>query len=249
MLAFLAGGYAALAGFLYHVTTQDAIQFMGVGAGRFFGASLFVTALVMILFAGSELFTGNCLITTGLFTGRIGVTDVLRNWFWVYTFNMCGAVVIGYLIYKTGLVSTPVGVNALNIAAAKVNIPLGQLFLRAVFCNWMVALAVWISAASDDAFGKIALMWFPITLFVTCGFEHSIVNMYYLSMGLFVKYGSPEIVAAANIDPALLTSLDLYGYWFRNMIPVTIGNIAGAVFFVSFFYATIFKKACCAEKQ
>lgn len=242
MLGFLAGCYAAIAGYMYHVMTQDLAQYLGVGMARFFGGSFFVSALVLIVFSGSELFTGNCLITIGMFAGRIKPKDVLRNWTCVYTFNMVGAVLIGYLIYSTGLCTVPIGVGALRTAVAKVNIPLGQLLLRAVFCNWMVCLAVWMAAASDDALGKIALMWFPITTFVVCGYEHCIVNMFYLSFGMFIKAGSPEIVAAANIDPAALANLDMYGYWFRNMIPVTIGNIVGAVFFVSFFYFTIYKK-------
>ncbi len=242
LLGFLAGAYAAMSGFLYYVTTQDLFLFLGVGASRFFGAALFITALVLILFAGSELFTGNCLIAMGLLAKRVTLRAVLRNWVWVYFSNLAGAVTIGYLIYQTGLVSQQVGVNALQTAVAKVNIPYGQLFLRAIFCNWLVCLAVWMSVAADDAVGKIALMWFPIMMFVTCGYEHCIVNMYYLSFGIFIKGGSPEIVTAAGIDPTQLARLDWFGYWFRNMIPVTIGNMIGAIVFVSVFYFLIYRK-------
>ncbi len=66
--------------------------------------------------------------------------------------------------------------------------------------------------------------------------------MYYLSFGIFIKGGSPEIVTAAGIDPTQLARLDWFGYWFRNMIPVTIGNMIGAIVFVSVFYFLIYRK-------
>lgn len=242
MLGFLAGAYAALAGFLYYVMTQDLAPYVGVGATRFFGAALFVSALVLIVFSGSELFTGNCLMTVGLFAGRIAPRDVLRNWFWIYFTNLAGAVAIGSLIYLSGLAAPAVELTALRTATAKVNIPLGQLLIRAVFCNWLVCLAVWMSAASDDAWGKIVLMWFPITMFVASGYEHCVVNMFYLAFGMWVKAGSPEIVAASGLASDALANLDLYGFWVRSMVPVTLGNIFGAVFFISFFYTTIYRK-------
>jgi len=101
------------------------------------------------------------------------------------------------------------------MARAKTGLPFMAAFWRGVGCNWLVCLAVWLAAAAEDVPGKILGVWFPIMAFVGIGFEHSVANMFFIPTGVFygAGVGVGRFVAA-------------------NLLPVTLGNIAGGGFFV-----------------
>jgi formate/nitrite transporter len=193
-----------------------------------------------VVIAGAELFTGNCMMPLGSLAGCTPMYGVVRNWFWVYIANFIGSVLIAILIYNSGLWRGPVGVNALKIAAGKMAMPMNEAFFRGILCNWIVVLAVWMSMAATDIIGKIFACFFPIMLFVASGFEHSIANMYFMSMGIFVK-GSDAITTAANLAPEKLAAVT-WGGFFHNLIPVTIGNMVGGILFVAVFYYLVYKE-------
>jgi len=239
LLGTLAGAYIAFAGFLSTVVTQDMAKYMGVGFTKFMGGSVFSVGLMLVVVAGAELFTGNCMMPLGYFAGCTPMKGILRNWFWVYIANFIGSILIAFFIYNSGLWNGAVGVNALKIAAGKMSLPFGQAFFRGILCNWIVVLAVWMSMAATDVIGKLFACFFPIMLFVASGFEHSIANMYFMAMGLFVK-GSDAIIAAANLPEAKLAAVNMGGF-FHNLIPVTIGNMVGGILFVAVFYYAVFK--------
>ncbi|SRR6056297_2450 len=239
ILGMLAGAYIAFAGFLCTVVTQDLAKFMGVGFAKFMGGAVFSVGLMMVVIAGSELFTGNCMMPLGYFAGCTPLKGIVRNWFWVYIANLIGSVLIAFFIYQSGLWDGPVGVNALKIAAGKMNLPMGQAFFRGILCNWIVVLAVWMTMAASDVIGKIFACFFPIMLFVASGFEHSVANMYFMAMGMFVR-GSEAVVSAANIAPETLNAVSVGGY-LHNLIPVTIGNMVGGILFVAGMYYLVYK--------
>lgn len=239
ILGILAGAYIAFAGFLYTVVTQDLAKYAGVGFSKFMGGAVFSVGLMMVVIAGSELFTGNCMMPLGYFAGCTPMRGIVRNWCWVYLANLIGSVLIAFFVYQAGLWNGPVGVNALKIAAGKMTLPLGQAFFRGLLCNWIVVLAVWMSMAATDVIGKIFACFFPIMLFVASGFEHSIANMYFMAMGLFVK-GSEAVVSASGLAPETVNAVDLGGY-LHNLIPVTIGNMVGGILFVAGMYFLVFK--------
>ncbi len=240
ILGILAGAYIAFAGYLCTVVTQDMAKYMGVGFTKFMGGAVFSVGLMLVVIAGAELFTGNCMMPLGSLAGCTPLKGILRNWFWVYIANFIGSILIAILIYNTGLWHGPVGVNALKIAAGKMSLPMGQAFFRGLLCNWIVVLAVWMSMAATDVIGKIFACFFPIMLFVASGFEHSIANMYFMAMGLFVR-GSEAIVSAANLAPEKLASVT-WGGFIHNLVPVTIGNMVGGILFVAVFYFLVYKE-------
>ena len=240
ILGILAGAYIAFAGYLCTVVTQDMAKYMGVGFTKFMGGAVFSVGLMLVVIAGAELFTGNCMMPLGSLAGCTPLKGILRNWFWVYIANFIGSILIALLIYNTGLWHGPVGVNALKIAAGKMSLPMGQAFFRGLLCNWIVVLAVWMSMAATDVIGKIFACFFPIMLFVASGFEHSIANMYFMAMGLFVR-GSEAIVSAANLAPEKLASVT-WGGFIHNLVPVTIGNMVGGILFVAVFYFLVYKE-------
>ena len=239
LLGTLAGAYIAFAGFLSTVVTQDMAKYMGVGFTKFMGGAVFSVGLMLVVVAGAELFTGNCMMPLGYFAGCTPMKGILRNWAWVYLANFLGSILIAFFIYQSGLWNGPVGVNALKIAAGKMSLPFGQAFFRGILCNWIVVLAVWMSMAATDVIGKLFACFFPIMLFVASGFEHSIANMYFMAMGMFVK-GSEAVVTAANLAPEKLAAVTMGGF-FHNLIPVTIGNMVGGILFVAVFYYAVFK--------
>lgn len=239
IMGVLAGAYIAFAGFLNTVVTQDLAKYAGVGMTKFMGGAAFSLGLMLVVIAGGELFTGNCLMPMGTLAGCAPIKGVLRNWFWVFFANLAGSVLIAILIFYSGLATGPVGANALKIAAAKMSLPMGQAFFRGILCNWLVVLAVWMSMAATDIVGKIFAIFFPITAFVASGFEHNVANMYFMSIGIFLK-GNEGVVAAAELAPDKLAAVTWAGYW-HNLVPVTIGNMVGGILFVAVLYFLVFR--------
>jgi formate transporter len=138
------------------------------------------------------------------------------------------------LFFFSGLWETgngALGEAAVRIAHTKVNLGFTEAFVRAVGCNWMVCLAVWMALASRQIIGKIFAIFFPIMGFVAIGFEHSIANMYFIPSGILLNQWAG--IAPAGLD---LSTLTWGAFLFKNLIPVTIGNIIGGVVFVGLSY-------------
>ena len=202
-------------------TTVVSYEGLPTGLAKLLSASIFCVGLVLVIVPGSELFTGNILMTTGLVGGKVRLSQVFRNWVLVYGGNFIGSVGLAALVYGTGLLGvpgqpTPVGAAAAAVAKTKISLPLLHAFLRGVLCNMLVCLAVIMSLSSRTTTGKILGIYFPITTFVLCGFEHSVANMYLLPAGL---------LAEGRFTGEFLTI-------FRNLIPVTAGNIIGGMLIV-----------------
>lgn len=220
ILGILAGAFIALAGV---GATTAAVSVKSASVGKFLGACVFPCGLSMVLLAGSELFTGNNLIIIPVLSGDVPLCRMLRNWVIVYIGNFIGSVIVAFLaVYgKTGDLfggmDSGLAAAMLNAASGKVNLNFSSAFLRGICCNFLVCIAVWISFAAKDVVGKFWGLFMPIMLFVLCGFEHCVANMYYVPAGLFVKY-------LYGADAANLT----WGSFIvKNLIPVTLGNIVG----------------------
>jgi formate/nitrite transporter len=237
VLGLLAGAYIAMGAVLSTVVTNDLAVYIGDGLSRLVGGVTFSLGLVLVVLGGAELFTGNNLVmTAGLLQKKITYKQVLSNWSRVYLFNFIGALLIVILIFYSGIWKFnggSVGLRAVNIAAAKVSLPWSEAFFRGILCNWLVCLAVWLSLAGKDAFGKILAIVIPVTAFVAMGFEHSIANMYFIPMGILLT--GLETVRA-TIDPAVVNALTWSGFLWKNLIPVTLGNVVGGVIFVAVAY-------------
>jgi len=194
---------------------------LDAGIARFLAGSVFSVGLILVLILGSELFTGNILMTIGLIYRRYSFVKVLRNWLVVYCGNFFGAVIIAWLVFKSGLLGglgdfTPIGEAAVKITEAKLTLSFTEAFCRGILCNMLVCLAVIMCIASKTIEGKILGIYFPIMTFVASGYEHSVANMYFLPAGFMAK---GEFVSG------FLKS-------FNNLIPVTIGNIIGGLLIV-----------------
>lgn len=201
-MSLLAGSFIALAGF--------GATIGGHLAGKLASGAIFPTGLAMVLLAGSELFTGNSLLVMPLLRGEIRLLSMLRNWLLVYVGNFLGAALTAWMVVGAG-VSEDLAGAMLSTAAAKVTLPFGAALLRGILCNFLVCLAVWMSLTAKTAGGKIAALFFPIFLFVLCGFEHSVANMYYIPTGILLAQDGSVTWAG----------------FVHNLLPVTLGNLIG----------------------
>ena len=174
LLGLLAGFFIGLgAVFCTLVTTNIGL---GFGLGKLLGGLAFSLGLILVVVAGSELFTGNCLIVAPWMSARVSGPQLLRNWGIVYFSNLAGALILVAIIFHAqfgALDGYGVGVNALMIANAKVNLAFVPALCRGIMCNALVCLAVWLCFAARSVTGKILAIIFPITAFVACGFEHA----------------------------------------------------------------------------
>ncbi|MBN1445357.1 MAG: formate/nitrite transporter family protein [Candidatus Omnitrophica bacterium] len=201
------------------------------GLTKILSGSVFSLGLMLVLIPGAELFTGNILMSIGTLTGRYNVLKLLRNWLIVYTGNFIGSVLLAWLVNQTGLMGygpeslTPAGMTAVSVAGSKMALGWIASMTSGILCNILVCLAVILCISSLTISGKILGIYFPIMAFVASGYEHSIANMYFLPAGLMAEgcflYKFPLI-------------------W-RNLIPVTIGNVIGGLILVVF-HPKMFKK-------
>ena len=193
---------------------------------------------MLVIIAGGELFTGNTLITIGVLEKKIKLKDMLSNWFFVYLGNFVGAVFIAYMMNMSGLFNSGdnmLGGITLKIAAYKTHLTFSQAFYLGIMCNWLVCIAVWMSYGAKDIIGKCFAIFFPISLFITSGFEHSIANMYYIPAGILAK-SNASWVEASGLTAEKLAHLNWSTFITKNLVPVTIGNIVGGVILVAGVY-------------
>ena len=235
LLSVLAGAFIAMGGV---GSTTVAVSVPFASLAKFLGACVFPGGLIMVLLAGSELFTGNCLLVIPLLEKKISVGEMLRNWGFVYLGNFIGACLVAAGVvfsHQPSLFGNGLAVSVLSTAAGKCAMPFGDALVRGILCNFLVCIAVWISFAAKDVVGKIAGVFFPIMMFVLCGFEHSVANMYFISAGLFAKSAPAYLDAAvaAGVDVGAVT---MDGFLVGNLLPVTLGNIIGGAVFVGCVY-------------
>ena len=188
--------------------------------GKIAGACIFTAGLAMVVVAGSELFTGNNLMLMALFDGKIGLTKLLKNWLLVFLGNFIGALLVATLVTLSGTFNQ-VSDTVIATAVSKTDLSFFEAILKGVACNILVCIAVWMSFAANTVQGKIAAVFFPVMLFVLCGFEHSVANMFYIPAGIL--QGAFTGAAAPTIQAFLL----------HNLLPVTIGNITGGACLVA----------------
>jgi len=240
ILGILAGIYISFGAAIATLVGSDAGKYVGVGMSKILVGGVFSVGLMLVVIAGAELFTGNNLMLMSALDGKVPFSKVVRKWFVVYVANFIGSIFIAYMILASGLWKGGdflTGVTALKIANAKVHLLWSEAFVRAILCNILVCLAVWMAIASQNVVGKIFAIFFPIMTFVALGFEHCVANMYFIPLGIFLK--STGAAAASGLD---LSGLTWGSFINNNLIPVTLGNMIGGALFVGLLYWLVYVK-------
>lgn len=239
LLGILAGVYIAFAS---EGSSMAAFNLLAkpdtYGLGRCLAGAIFPGGLMLVVVAGGELFTGNTLMAMAVRERRITWAGLSANWFWVYLGNFVGSVLIAHMLAESGLFNggaNLLGGVTIKIAAGKVGLGFLSAFYLGILCNWLVCLAVWMAAGAMDVVGKLFAIYFPIWLFITSGFEHSVANMYYIPAGLFAK-ANPAWCAASGLSAEALEHLTWTSFVLHNLVPVTLGNIVGGAVFVGMAY-------------
>lgn len=246
MLAVLAGAFIALGAVFATTVTAGAAGILPYGVTRLLGGFVFCLGLILVVVAGAELFTGNNLIIMAWASGKVTTGQLLRNWIIVYVGNLVGSIGTALFIFLSGQYAFgggAIGLNVLNIADAKSNLGFVQAIVLGIMCNALVCLAVWLTYSARTTTDKILAILFPITAFVAAGFEHSVANMYFIPMGLFVKSGaSAEFWSQIGKTAADYDSLTWQAFLINNLLPVTIGNIIGGTVLVGIIYWRIYSR-------
>ena len=235
VLGILAGSYIAFGGLLSTTVTFDAAAKWGIGFTKILGGAAFSVGLMLVVIAGAELFTGNNLMISSVMIKQITFSTMVKRWGIVFLANFIGSMIIVLVFYFSGLWKTgdgALGVAAVKVAYNKVALSFGEALWRGIGCNWLVCLAVWMALAARQVIGKIFAIFFPIMAFVAIGFEHSVANMYFIPTGILLMNGA-GFSSVPGVDPNLLGWIN---FLWRNLLPVTLGNIIGGGFFVGMSY-------------
>ena len=235
MLGVLAGAFIGLGALYFVLVKSDAS--LGYAAGQVLGGLAFSLGLILVVIAGAELFTGNNLLAMAWADGLVSTRAVLYNWLVVCLTNFIGAAGLALLVFLSGHVYLNNGAIAdlyVKIAGAKCSLPFWTAFFRGMLCNVLVCMAVWMALAGRSVVDKAIAIIFPISAFVAAGFEHSIANMYFIPMGLLIKYFGTFSVSADAVT---------WAGFFRNIIPVILGNLVGGSVLVGLVYHVIYRRA------
>lgn len=252
VLGIMAGMFIALAGNAASIAGYGASN---VGIGKMLSGVLFGTGLIMVLLAGAELFTGNCLISMAVLDRKVKVHSMLKNWVLVYLGNMIGGIGYTFLMSLTtqqGMDGSKLAAYAINTAYGKCTMDFGAAFIMGIFCNVLVCIAVWVSYSSKDVVGKVIAMFFPIWIFVVSGYEHCIANMYFIPMGIFAKNNDAYVAVAmekCGLSLSQIESINWENFFITNLIPVTLGNIVGGVVLVGAVYWLVYIKKDKVKEQ
>lgn len=220
LLAFIAGFFITV-GIALAYSTAGIVNVDGKLYGKMAVGLTFSIALALIYFAGGELFTGNCFVlAVGLLEKTISLVNTFKLLVVCYFGNLAGCIVSAYIYVKSG---APIGLAdtyLLKVAESKTHYPGDQLFLKAILCNFIVCLAVWLCYRLKEETAKLMMLFFCIFAFTTAGFEHSVANMSLFSVALMLPHHEALTIGAV----------------LHNLSWVTLGNIVGGSIFLALPY-------------
>jgi formate/nitrite transporter len=199
----------------------------------------FLSTFALAVLAGAFIALGCIFFTVSQTTGGVAIP-----WGIIYVGNLCGALATALVVFwgqHYKMDNGALGLTALNIGLGKVNLGFVQAIILGILCNAMVCMAIWLTYSARTVLGRVTAIIFPIAGFVAAGFEHCVANMYFIPYAILVKVGAPESFwQSIGTTPASYSHLTWGAFFVRNLIPVTIGNMIGGVFFVALVYWIIY---------
>jgi formate/nitrite transporter len=241
ILAIFAGAFIGFGAAFYCLVAAGNVNFV---VNKVVGGMAFCLGLILVLCCGSELFTGNCLLFIPALSKKITWGGLFKNWGIVWVGNFVGsllavAVIAGAAVPFTKVGDTTIAATMVSVAAGKQALVFQPLTLicKAIMCNVLVCLAVWIAWSGKTVVDKVFGVLFPITAFVALGFEHCVANMFFLPMGFMLNnlYG----ITGGTATAAGMINL---GGVIGNILIATVGNIIGGGIFVGCLYWLAYHK-------
>lgn len=234
LLGMMAGAFIAFGGAASSVAAHGVAD---VGLARSIAGAIFPVGLMLVVFTGSELFTGNSLMIMAVIDKKITLLKMIRNLVVVYFANFIGALIIDVLVFLSGQFDFSgggLGAYTIKVALAKTSIAPVTAVISGILCNILVCLAIVLAGTAKDSIGRIFGIFFPIAAFVVCGFEHCVANMFYIPAGMFAATNTAYVQKAQElygITAQQCSSLTHFAGT-ESLLFVTIGNIIGGVLFV-----------------
>jgi formate transporter len=244
VLGILAGAFIALGAIFCTTVLAGTGGALPYGVQRLLGGLVFTLGLILVIVGGAELFTGNNLILMAFASGKVSLSALMRNWAIVYAGNFVGSILTAYIMFLSTQYTFgggSVGLTALNIANSKAGLAFVPALTLGIMCNALVCMAVWLTFSARTTTDKILAIIPPIAAFVAAGFEHSIANMYFIPIGLFIKAWAPaSFWATIGMSAGDFGALTWSNFFIGNLLPVTIGNIIGGAVMVGLIYWFIY---------
>ena len=234
LLGMMAGAFIAFGGAASSVAAHGVAD---VGLARSIAGAIFPVGLMLVVFTGSELFTGNSLMIMAVMDKKITLLKMIRNLVVVYFANFIGALIIDVLVFLSGQFDFSgggLGAYTIKVALAKTSIAPVTAVISGILCNILVCLAIVLAGTAKDSIGRIFGIFFPIAAFVVCGFEHCVANMFYIPAGMLAATNTAYVQKAHElygITAQQCSSLTHFAGT-ESLLFVTIGNIIGGVLFV-----------------
>lgn len=225
VLAVMSGAFISLGATFMLVVKSDAT--LPFAATQLLGGFAFTLGLFLVLAAGAELFTGNCLMVMGPLSGRFSWVKLLSSWLVVLAGNLAGALLASAAMLAAGVASAnggALGEAAIAVAEGKVALGWGTAFVRGVLCNMLVCLAVWVGHSASSVTDKFFSALLPVMGFMAAGFEHCVANMFFLPYAMMLQATG---VASGSVDLAGVL---------HNLSAATLGNLVGGVVLVGASY-------------
>ena len=253
-LAILAGAFIGI-GAIFATTVSAGSMAISTSAGdaafktglpygitRLLTGLAFTVGLILVVVGGAELFTGNNLITMAFMSKKVKLSALLQNWGVVYVGNFVGSIITALIVFfgkQYTFGSNSIGLAALNIGNAKCGYDFIQAIALGIMCNALVCMAVWMCYSARTTTDRILAIIPPISCFVAAGVEHSVANMYFIPIALFIKNFDSKVYDAivANLNAGKdFANLTWDKFFINNLLPVTIGNIIGGALMVGLIY-------------
>lgn len=225
ILGIFAGMFIGFAGI---ASTTASATIENPSIARLVSACVFPAGMAMVLVAGSELFTGNNLIIIAVLEKKVSVLAMLKNWLFVFAGNFIGAAFVAVMVvyaHVPDLFEKRLAEKMIATSLFRVNQSFPEAFIRGILCNFLVCIAVWAAFAAKKVSGKLLMSFWPVMLFVLCGFEHSIADIYFGISGILTAH-----------EYGIAAGPDMGSFLLNNLLPVTLGNIVGGAGIVGFGY-------------
>ncbi len=253
VLSILAGVFIALGTQLFMLVTHTATS--SYGLNQLIGGAAFTLAMVLIVITGAELFVGNPLVAMSFLSRKITGGAFTRNITIAFIGNLTGALSMVVLIYTSEqwmMSNYLLGAKIILLANEKVNTSFGVLFARGMMGNALICLGVWLCYCGKSNIDKILSLLWPVSCLMACGFEHGVVNMWLIPMGILLKDNRAVLTVAekahgGKLDLSQLTFFK--GFLIDNLCPVILGNAIGGMVLVAGAYWFVYLHHPKKEKE
>jgi nitrite transporter NirC len=217
--AALAGAFVGIAVVLL-LSVGGPLVAAGSPLAKLAMGAVFGVALTLVVFAGAELVTGNMMVMTqaalarAVSWPRAGLVCAVA-----LVGNLGGSVALALAVHGSGTLGSGPGAELVASTVATKDALAGpQLFWRAVLCNALVCLGLWMAARTTSDTAKLVVVWWALLAFIASGFEHSVANMTTFSIAALQGSGEWSMLG-------------------RNLLWTVPGNLVGGALLVGAGYA------------